>query len=381
MKAFVLVWLVPACFFAAGIFFYLLRRKGFQSQEWARAFILLGIGYSITTYQLASPSIVKSAIEDFFFLCGAAAMASALTKRLSGPPQWKTKAVIVASALLAAILTLHFSKSVRLETFWIQAGCVAMLCYSLVRSKKKKDLNRGDTVLKATFLMVVVLLTLQCAGYLFTLDTPPITGAWRNSIWGFFFELTGGGIAIGLTVAILLSISLDVIDKLKLTSNTDSLTGLLNRRGFESAFQQLQEKPNTNSQYFLVLVDLDHFKAVNDTFGHQAGDVVIVRMAELLKEAAAPYGFVGRLGGEEFAVVLKFSNIHTAKAWCEHVRRTFYQIKWEFSPSEANCSASFGLTHFAAADSYLQILRNADQLLYCAKNQGRNRVACGVADS
>lgn len=301
-------------------------------------------------------------------------MASALTRRLSGPSLWKPKVLIGAGALFCAVLTLHLNKSVRLETFWVQGGCAAMLCHSIIKSKEKKSLNRGDKVLKATFLCVALLLTLQCIGYLFTLDTAPVTGAWRNSIWGFFFELTGGGIAIGLTVSILLSVSLDVIDKLKLSSNTDPLTGLLNRRGFQSAFDDTQAQLNTTTQYFFVLVDLDHFKAINDSFGHHAGDIVIVRMADLLKEASAPYGFAGRLGGEEFAVLLKLSDIRAAATWCEHVRRTFHNIRWNFDLQNGGCSASFGVTCFSAKDSYLQIMKNADQLLYHAKNQGRNRV-------
>lgn len=369
----ILEWSIPLAFWLSGIAFFILSRFGFDSRRWASAFCLLGTGYGLMTIQLGHWSVIKPLVEDLFFLAGAGAMTAALSHRFHVPPGWRTKGMIVLAALGSAAYFLTVHHSARLETLAIQTGCALMLCTALL-ARRATPLSKGDRVLRVTFSIVCATLLLQCVGYLFAPEAGPVAGAWRATIWGFLIQLTGGIIAIGLTFAILLAVSLDVIDRLRLVSQTDALTGVLNRRGMEEACMRLGKSARGKTHLAIVIADLDYFKEINDSFGHEAGDMVIVRMAQLLKLAAGARGEAGRTGGEEFAVIVQDHDLQAAVALANRVRNAFAHIVWPFDPSGSGRTASFGIAIFGADDTYAGVMARADAMLYLAKRSGRNRV-------
>lgn len=369
----ILEWSIPTAFWLSGIGFFILGRYGFDSRCWASAFCLLGTGYGLMTYRLDHWTVWKPLIEDLFFLLGALGMTAALSHRFAARPGWWLKAAILAVSLGSAAYFLTFRHSARLETFAVQSGCALMLLTTLF-SRDSRPPSKGDRVLYATFSVVCATLLLQCVGYLFAPEAGPVVGAWNASIWGFFIRLTGGLVAIGLTFAILLAVSLDVIDRLRLVSQTDALTGLLNRRGMEEACARLGKSSKGKMPLAVILVDLDYFKEINDSFGHEAGDMVIVRMAQLLKLAADARGEAGRTGGEEFVVIVQDHDLEAAVALANRVKNAFSHIVWPFDPAGAGRTASFGIAMFAAGDTYASVMARADSMLYLAKRSGRNRV-------
>jgi diguanylate cyclase (GGDEF)-like protein len=372
----ILEWSIPMAFWLSGIGFFILSRFGFDSRRWASAFCLLGTGYGLMTFQLGYWSVVKPLIEDLFFLLGAGAMTAALSHRFHVAAGWRTKGVIVAVALGSAAYFLAFHHSARLETLSIQTGCALMLCTALL-ARRDAVLSKGDRVLLVTFSTVCAMLLLQCVGYLFAPEAGPVAGAWRATIWGFLIQLTGGIIAIGLTFAILLAVSLDVIDRLRLVSQTDALTGVLNRRGMEEACMRLAKAARGKMPLAIILADLDYFKDINDSFGHEAGDMVIVRMGQLLKLAAGTRGEAGRTGGEEFVLIVQEHDLEAAVALANRVRNAFSHIEWPFDPSGLRRTASFGIAIVGAGESYASAMARADAMLYLAKRAGRNRVMFG----
>lgn len=360
-------------FWLSGIAFFILGRFGFDSRRWASAFCLVGTAYGLMTYRLDHWSVWKPLIEDLFFLLGAVGMTVALSHRFAARPGWWPKAVIGAISLACAAYFVAVWHSARMETFAIQSGCALMLLTSLF-SRNSRPLSKGDRVLYVSFSVVCAALLLQCVAYLFASEAGPRVGAWQASIWGFFIRLTGGIIAIGLTFAILLAVSLDVIDRLRLVSQTDALTGLLNRRGIEEACARLGKSSKGKMPLALILIDLDYFKEINDSFGHEAGDMVIMRMAQLLKLAADARGEAGRTGGEEFVVIVQDHDLAAAVALANRVKNAFSHIVWPFDPTGEGRTASFGIAMFTADDTYASAMGRADAMLYLAKRSGRNRV-------
>ena len=394
MIAKILEWSIPTAFWASGIAFFVLGRFGFDSRRWAWAFCLLGAGYGLMTVNAGDGAVLKPLLEDALLLAGAASMTAALSHRFQAPAGWRRHAAIIIVALAGATYFLVVYRSARLETLAIQLGCALMPCMTLV-VRRDRVMNRGDKVMIGTFWTVCIALLLQCVAYLFTPDVGPSAGAWRATIWGFLIQLTGGVIAVGLTFAILLAVSFDVIERLRLMSQTDALTGVLNRRGLEEAFGRLERQSRGATPLAIILVDLDHFKSINDTYGHEAGDMVINRMAQLLKLAAGARGEAGRTGGEEFAILLQGHTLQEAVALAQRVRKAFAHIVWPFERSGAGRTASFGVACVEPGETYASALARADSMLYMAKRAGRNRVvatdmphpavalardACGHAD-
>ncbi|MGJ7462310.1 sensor domain-containing diguanylate cyclase [Halomonas sp. MA07-2] len=159
---------------------------------------------------------------------------------------------------------------------------------------------------------------------------------------------------------------------------TDPLTGLLNRRAFEQRYnQELALIQRGAPAAALMMIDLDHFKTVNDTLGHQAGDEVIVRFAELCREAFRQADVMGRWGGEEFVVMLPKASVAEAQHAAERLHRLLATTPMrDGSSSSLYISASIGICSMSSSSTMDESLHITDELLYQAKEQGRNRTVC-----
>ena len=157
----------------------------------------------------------------------------------------------------------------------------------------------------------------------------------------------------------------------------DPLTGVSNRRGFERALTvELERSMRRGHPLALVIADLDDFKAVNDRYGHDAGDVVLIRLADGLRAAVRSADTVARLGGEEFALLLPETTLEGALAVAERARISFEASDVHPRGGESlNVTASFGVADFPASADRGSLLYDADQALYAAKHLGKNRVA------
>jgi diguanylate cyclase (GGDEF)-like protein len=168
---------------------------------------------------------------------------------------------------------------------------------------------------------------------------------------------------------------LDVIRDLKTESHLDPLSGLLNRRGFEArAAALLNLCATAKLPVSLVVADLDHFKRFNDQLGHAAGDRVIVEFATRLKTAAGARGVAGRLGGEEFAILLPLTDIAAARTLAEAVRAVFAAGTIEGVPNDIQTTASFGVAARSGDEAFAALFARADEALYRAKKSGRDGV-------
>jgi diguanylate cyclase (GGDEF)-like protein len=156
---------------------------------------------------------------------------------------------------------------------------------------------------------------------------------------------------------------------------TDDLTGVPNRRSVLSLLPQcLQANPKGTTA--VLVVDIDHFKLINDTFGHATGDRVLQLIASVLRSSLQPPEFFGRIGGEEFLIVLPGANVRTALARAEALRLTAKDADISaLIPELSALTVSIGITISRTGDSVSTILQRADMALYRAKAAGRNRVA------
>ncbi|WP_298219458.1 diguanylate cyclase [Halothiobacillus sp.] len=159
---------------------------------------------------------------------------------------------------------------------------------------------------------------------------------------------------------------------------SDSLTGLLNHNAIKDLVEAEIDRANRqNQQLSVVLIDIDHFKNVNDTYGHQAGDIVIRKLSNLLNTRLRRYDGVGRYGGEEFMVTLPNTDEQTAAHLINRLRVQFGQSgTLTENGSNLFCTFSAGIASFPRFLDLTSLIEAADQHLYVAKANGRNRVVC-----
>ncbi|MDD4951329.1 MAG: diguanylate cyclase [Desulfovibrionaceae bacterium] len=158
-------------------------------------------------------------------------------------------------------------------------------------------------------------------------------------------------------------------------ANTDVLTGLTNRRRF---FEELDGRvahfKRYGQRFCLAMFDVDHFKRINDTFGHAVGDEVLKALSAEARSDLRETDVVGRIGGEEFAVLLPNTSLDAARGLCERLRKGFAACVVRTEAGEVRFSASFGLTEYQPGEAADDLMKRADELLYQAKDAGRNCV-------
>jgi diguanylate cyclase (GGDEF)-like protein len=163
---------------------------------------------------------------------------------------------------------------------------------------------------------------------------------------------------------------------------TDGLTELANRRQFEQALAaEINRAERFGGMLALVLADLDNFKQVNDRYGHQAGDEVLRRFADVLRETVRDVDVPARYGGEEFAVLLPQTDMEGAERLAERLRQAVAERPMTTRPGAlVACTASFGVASFPESSTPAALFAAADEALYRAKAAGKNRVVCAELD-
>jgi diguanylate cyclase (GGDEF)-like protein len=170
-----------------------------------------------------------------------------------------------------------------------------------------------------------------------------------------------------------------LVQRLRHQAMSDPLTGLGNRRWLsERMAQEMARAKRQTEPLSMILFDLDHFKKINDTFGHDVGDKVLVAAGEVVRSCMRPYDLGARIGGEEFCLILPRTTLSEASSAAERLRGIIERTVVEPLPKGA-VTASFGVYQSTAGDGLQQMLKHCDEALYEAKHAGRNRVRQAIA--
>ncbi|MCF5649357.1 diguanylate cyclase [Pseudomonas syringae] len=161
----------------------------------------------------------------------------------------------------------------------------------------------------------------------------------------------------------------------------DSLTGLYNHTHILQLLEDCSFRSRREGKPLcFAMLDIDHFKRVNDSHGHPMGDRVIKSLALFLKQRLRKTDFIGRYGGEEFAIVMPDTDIQSAHGVLDDIRHRFAEIHYPAQPADLFCTFSAGVVALGAHDDSLSLASQADTALYCAKHAGRNRVHSVLVD-
>jgi diguanylate cyclase (GGDEF)-like protein len=169
----------------------------------------------------------------------------------------------------------------------------------------------------------------------------------------------------------------DLNQALKEASATDELTGIGNRRMLtERLKSEVARAERTERPFTVAIADIDHFKTINDAHGHEAGDKVLIEIANVIKSAIREYDCCGRWGGEEFLIIMPEIAVTEGAVIIERLRHAIGAVDVHLDERSVELTASFGVTQYHPGDSISNIIHRADSALYAAKRAGRNRYEC-----
>lgn len=193
-----------------------------------------------------------------------------------------------------------------------------------------------------------------------------------NTIFWQAMLFSIGILAAMLALTLLFAAFSDVLRDIRHERDYDALTGVLNRRGFGHEINTRLAK--LGAPVSLVLCDIDHFKSINDLYGHDKGDAVLEDVGMVLRQNARKHDIIGRLGGEEFAVLMPETDDHAARQFAERLRIAVASHHYRLPAFASSVTASFGVATHGPSSNWDALFKSADTRLYIAKRGGRNRV-------
>lgn len=323
-----------------------------------------------------SPIELVNQVVAHLMLCGCAMlMCWALCKRVGQQVDWPVYAGIVA---IGSALTFTASANGSMIGEVIASSLTYGCLYLVTALTMRRAIARHflDDVLYWLVLLVM-------AGHnfvrpvLMTIFEPQLTSAtYLDS------QYLAGSIVVVAISTIMVStaaIAAFLVDQFRARyalAETDELSGVLIRRTFEHrAIEMLERAQAKGTDVSCIVVDIDNFKQVNDIFGHQAGDQVIAGLGHLLSDTVRPTDIVGRVGGEEFCIVVWKCEEEMAANLAERIRQSFARIEFAALGTDMRVTASFGVSAWKSGEAYTKLFGRADDALYKAKERGRNRVA------
>lgn len=297
-----------------------------------------------------------------------------LARHYNVPPPWRLLFTIAAVSLIVNVVIIGMPRDSFVRAMLYQLPYVvtqAMGIWVILRAPRRQAL---DTAL----LVLFVFSALQFLSKPFLAALIGSGGSpqgYLGSSYAAYSQTLGAFVLIANGVLTLLIIVRDVMAEITARSETDTLSGLLNRRGFEDrADKALALAARKGAAGTMVVADLDYFKQINDTFGHEAGDRVIAAFGVALEASAEAGTLIGRLGGEEFAIFLPGAPLMAGEHFAETVRAAFSSGALPGLPALQRVTASFGVAAYRPGDSLSGLLRRTDAALYEAKKAGRDRI-------
>jgi diguanylate cyclase (GGDEF)-like protein len=358
---------------AAFLLLWLNRRDQTYVAIAAASYALSAVGFVIQDIGPALPHQFHRVLSNLCFILSGCTLAAAVLLRYRIPVPYRPMVLIAVAAMAGHIWFLLVVPSLagRIYAISFSLGMIALLTVVKLYSAPKPHLI--DRLLictaalaAANFIIRPLLIAWLVGGY--TSDE-----GFQQSVYWTTVQFTQAMISITVALNLMVAVAIGLINELRQEANTDKLSGLLNRRGFEEeASAALRTQAARGWPVALLIADIDNFKSINDTYGHAVGDSVIAMLGELVARMSGTDTVAGRIGGEEFAILMAGAELGAARGYAERLRAELPGYGDGQLPPGLKPTISVGLHADHALASLYDLLSRADIALYEAKRSGRN---------
>ncbi len=339
----------------------------------AVGYLFFALGFA-ATHLLDTGSPYVFHVTQFFYSMAVACGVWALTQRAGQPHHLGVHLIIYALSAATLAVAVVTSPDISSRLVIVNVGYGAMylvLIMTLLGAQRREAIDRliitMHALLAAQF-MIRPVLTLLVE------QTIP-ADVYRQSIYYSVLNLSLALISLMTAMVLVGACVYDQIKAVREQADLDGLTGLRTRRAFEQDVVEMLERAKLECvPVSLVVADIDHFKEVNDVWGHQVGDIAIKQFGEVIKGTIRDTDIAGRIGGEEFCVLAWNCNAKAGITLAERIRESFAELQIAGMPDDHRLTASFGVAARADGEGYGKLFARTDAALYRAKEGGRNRV-------
>ena len=365
------------CFMTALLLAYV--RSGYPPRYrlllrvWAEALVLQAMGWLAFVLRGTVPDVVSVIFANVLLLAGMQRINHALHLYFERPIPWRRDVSLMVAAVLFLIVVQWGWHNVTVRIVGMTLALAWPMVHGLVliRRHARRPSPPSFRVVAAFLAATVGVLLVRAANQVVGTPVESIVAVHPTQI-ALHLLATLAPVATALGFALMVATRLQ--DELAEAANTDPLTGLANRRRVEALARPWIEDPQ--APLCALMIDVDHFKRVNDRFGHDAGDEALVWLGSHLRVQARATDLVGRLGGEEFVMLLPGTTAPEAAVLAERLRATVAAMPMSFAAhGDWPLTISVGVAPRTPGDTDVRdLLRRADDAMYAAKRGGRNRV-------
>ncbi|MEE2878322.1 MAG: GGDEF domain-containing protein [Pseudomonadota bacterium] len=368
---------ISTCICTIFLGFWHYNRNDRSALRFAAAFALFALGFTTNHFVLAKDTIANAIVHNAFYASGLFALLDGMHRAFSRKTPVTALASIGVGSVIGALLIQLSPAELSQRILWVntlQATSFLISCVTLW------GIWRNTWTGTATYaaLALATINSMAIAPYNIMRSTITEETFFDTLYWGTMnvlatlTVLSMGGALITVCV-------MQRLGALKENADQDYLTGLMSRRAFEEAARDYCKSRSGQVAASLIIIDIDHFKSINDEYGHTAGDQVIRRLGAFLSSQTRSSDLVGRLGGEEFCLLLPGTDTNGARMLASRLRDNLAKVTFDGLPATRRVTASFGVAELGLRTAFADIYPMADAALYSAKARGRDRIVCRPA--
>jgi diguanylate cyclase (GGDEF)-like protein len=353
--------------------FWKLGRMKRHVLGFAFGYLLFAMGF-FATHFLPADAFYLFHTTQFFYSLGIIVSVFAVCERVGQKVHLPTLVGIYALSVAVLGVSVGVTSDVGPRLIIVNTGYGAMyvVCLITLLMARRRDVS-DYAIIAIVAIQAIDFLVRPNLTLMFERTIP--ADQYRDSVYYSLIGLVLGVKSVASAMVLIGATIAEWTNSLRESSEADSLTGLHNRAAFEDAMSTVIPKAHAESRPLsLVVADIDHFKQVNDIWGHQSGDKAISSFGRLISEMIRGCDTAGRVGGEEFCIAVWNCPNEPAERLAERIRQAFAQLDHEGLSNDIRLTASFGVATAQDGESYERLFARADASLYEAKSNGRNRV-------
>lgn len=366
---------------------WLQNRKRFKgTSHWLIYYILQTVGILLIMLKGIVPEMVTSVVANTTIVCGLLFFLIGLQRFIDRKSEYVINLVYLLFFLALYYYYRIIDPNFKLRVLLFSVSVIIIMIQSMYllmyRTEKSQRIIYRNTALVCLLLLILYSVRLVLAIFIYPQESEFINGNVIDSILMLCSQMLGIMMTFSLVLMINMRLFNDVqqyaeekelmVQELRRLANTDGLTGIYNRSKIEQILTiEVLRSRRYKHPLSIIIADIDHFKTVNDTYGHNVGDVVLSGISSMMKEHIREVDYIGRWGGEEFLIVCPETSLEGARKLAEKLRKKIE--KHQFNEIGVK-TISMGVAEIEEDDWDEEILKRADRNLYKAKKAGRNRV-------
>ena len=347
-------------------------KMGSYVLAFAASYFFFAVGFAATHLLDTGTPYIFHVTQFFYTLCVASSVWGVAT-RVGQPPHLGSLLTVYALSATTLAVAVATSSDISSRLIIVNTGYGVMYVISvmiLLGAHKREAIDKliifTQALFAAQFLIRPVLTLL--------VESSIAADAYRQSIYYSVVNLSLSLISLMGAMVLVGACVYDQIKAVRERAEMDMLTGLRTRRAFEQdVVAQIEKAKQEGVPVSLVVADIDHFKSVNDVWGHQVGDKAIAAFGRVIEATIRDSDIAGRIGGEEFCILAWNCEGEAAVAMAERIRKRFSVTQVEGMPDDHRLTASFGVAGRKEGEGYGKLFARTDASLYKAKEEGRNR--------